>query len=91
LLRDFHSVRIGCMQIDDPLRWDHVIKSIARANLLSERRVNDNAAANGTARITISGRWLQRSHSSPSSVAAVTCRQLRPTRASPVPISCTPE
>jgi hypothetical protein len=38
------------------------------ANFLSEHRVNDNAAANGTARITISGRWLQRSH----------CRQVRP-------------
>jgi hypothetical protein len=33
------------------------------ANLLSEHRVNDNAAVNGTARIILSGRWLLRSHS----------------------------
>jgi hypothetical protein len=43
------------------------------ADLLSEHRVNDNAAANGTARITISGRWLLRSN----------CRQVRPQRPYP--------
>jgi hypothetical protein len=37
------------------------------ANLLLEHRVNDNAAAKRERPITISGRWLQRSH----------CRQVR--------------